>query len=193
MIETTRVTAAPSLVRVVVGVDPGVSGTPEGASETGIVVAAKGEDGHGYVLADATVRATPDGWARAVVDAYRRHQADRVVAEVNQGGDLVRRVLAHVDPTLPITTVRAAVGKRVRAEPAAALHEQGRVHHVGTFADLEDQMVSWTQGSGASPDRPDALVWALTDLFDLTPSVFDPALIEAALDPDVQPLGGADR
>jgi len=120
------------------------------------------------VLADRSVTgASPAGWAGAVVRAFRRFDADRVVAEVNQGGDMVTAMLKSVDASLPVSTVRATRGKFLRAEPVAALYEQGRVAHAGAFAELEDQMCDFGPdglSSGRSPDRLDALVWALTAL-----------------------------
>ena len=137
----------------------------ENANETGIIVAGKGRDGHAYVIEDLSCRLSPDGWARRAVSGYHRHRADRIVAEVNNGGDLVERVIRTVDPSVPYRAVRASRGKAVRAEPVAALYEQGRVHHVGLFADLEDQMCAFTPDQYAgSPDRVDALVWCLTEL-----------------------------
>lgn len=149
---------------VVVGVDPAVT-AGGGACETGIVVAARGRDGRAAVLADHSLRAGPDGWARRVVEAWRQHRAARVVVEVNQGGDLVRQVLRTVDAAVPVAPVRARLGKLGRAAPVAALYEQGRVAHAGVFAALEDQMTSFTGGDGeGASDRLDALVWALSDL-----------------------------
>ncbi len=171
-IDAGRVRAAPELVRVVVAIDPAVSAA-EGADETGIVVVGKGIDGHGYVLADRSLRASPDHWARVAVSAYHEHRADRVVAEKNQGGDLVETTLRTVDPTLPYRGVTASRGKRTRAEPVAALYEQGRVHHVGPFPELEDQLCAALPDGGTGPDdRLDALVWALTEL-DLAGSGWD--------------------
>ena len=161
-IDKHRVARAPAMQRVVVAIDPAVS-TGEGSAETGIVAAGLGEDGHGYVLADRSGEYTPDGWGRESVALYRLQKADRIVAEANQGGDLVESNLRTVDTSVPITLVHASRGKRTRAEPVSALYEQGKVHHVGSLAKLEDQMVTW-DGSGASPDRMDALVWALTAL-----------------------------
>ena len=160
-----RVRSAPELRRVVVAVDPAVT-SGDNADETGIVVAAQAHDGHCYVLADYSGRYSPDQWARRAVWALEHHQADRVVAEVNQGGDLVERLLRTVDPRLPFRAVRASRGKATRAEPVAALYEQGRVHHLGCLAQLEDQLCRFTSSGLAdgSPDRVDALVWALTDL-----------------------------
>jgi phage terminase large subunit-like protein len=132
------------------------------------VVAGIDGKGRAVVLADCSVEAaTPAGWAIAVARAYRRFEADRIVAEINQGGDMVVATLRGVDEMLPITTVRAARGKHARAEPVAALYEQGRVAHAGRFASLEDQMCDFGPdglSSGRSPDRLDALVWALTAL-----------------------------
>jgi predicted phage terminase large subunit-like protein len=159
-----RVLAAPELERVVVAVDPAAT-SGEDADETGIVVAAKGADGHGYVLADRTCRLSPDGWARRAVDAYHQHKADRLVAETNNGGEMVELTVRTVDRAVAYTAVHASRGKRTRAEPVAALYEQGKVHHVGGFSDLEDQMCNYTpDGYDGSPDRVDALVYALTDL-----------------------------
>jgi phage terminase large subunit-like protein len=157
-----RVMGVPELVRVVVGVDPAVTASEE-ADETGIVVVGLGTDGHGYVLDDRSLRGTPDGWGREAMAAYHRHRANGIVVEVNQGGDLVRHLLSTLDRHVPIREVRASRGKVARAEPVAALYEQGRIHHVGTFGPLEDQLCGWTPGHD-SPDRLDALVWAVTEL-----------------------------
>lgn len=156
-----RVDSAPDLVRVVVGVDPAVSDTGD---ETGIVVAGRDARGEGFVLEDASLRGTPDVWARKVVEVFDRHLADAVVVEVNQGGQMVAEVLRTVRPSLPIREVRATKGKLTRAEPISAMYEQGRVHHVGKFLELEEQMVTWSPAAGKSPDRMDALVWAFTEL-----------------------------
>lgn len=160
-----RVTRHPELARVVVAVDPEAS-SAEGAAETGIVVAGLGTDGHGYVLADLSLRASPATWGAAVVAAYHTHAADRVLGEVNNGGEMIERVIRTTPggDRLPYTALHASRGKQARAEPVAGLYEQGRVHHVGVFPDLEDQLCNWVQGAGASPDRLDALVWALTAL-----------------------------
>jgi predicted phage terminase large subunit-like protein len=154
---------APDMDRIVVAVDPAVTSGDE-SDETGIVVAAMGADGRYYVLDDLSGRMTPDGWGRAAVDAYYRYRADRIVAEVNNGGDLVERLLRAVDTNVPYTAVTASRGKMVRAEPIAALYEQKRVYHVGSFPQLEDQMTTFVGGTNKSPDRLDALVWALTEL-----------------------------
>lgn len=164
VLDDLRRTTAPELVRVVVAIDPAVT-SGEDSDETGIVVAGRGADGHGYVLADLSCRMSPDGWARRAVNALQDHKADRIVAEVNNGGDLVERVIRTVERTVPYKAVHASRGKRVRAEPIAALYEQGKVHHVGSLPDLEDQMCTYLpEGSDKSPDRVDALVWALTEL-----------------------------
>ncbi|MEI6065554.1 MAG: terminase family protein, partial [Pseudanabaena sp. ELA748] len=165
MLDGSRVDRAPlALRRVVVAVDPAVTST-ESSDETGIVVAGVGTDGHGYVIADHTGKYSPADWARLAVRLYREHKADRIVAESNQGGDMVAHTIRTVDPGAPVKLVHASRGKRTRAEPVVALYEQGRVHHVGVLAALEDQLCTWDAStSEASPDRLDALVWALTDL-----------------------------
>jgi phage terminase large subunit-like protein len=166
-IEACRVTATPELVRLVIGVDP-PAGT--GGDACGIVVAGLGRDGCGYVLDDASVAgASPEGWARAVAGAAARWRADRVVAEANQGGAMVKSVLLAADCALPVALVHATRGKSARAEPVATLYEAGRVRHAGAFAALEDEMCGMIagggyEGPGRSPDRADALVWALSEL-----------------------------
>ena len=163
-IDASRVRTEPQLRRVVVGVDPAVTSNAS-SDETGIVVAGIGHDGRFYVLADYSGRYSPDQWASRAVEAYRTHKADRIVAERNQGGDLVERTLRTVDRNAAITTVHAMRGKALRAEPIAALYEQARVSHVGALSMLEDQMTAWDPASDAkSPDRVDALVYAMTEL-----------------------------
>lgn len=154
---------APDLTRVVVAVDPAASSN-EDSDETGIIVAAQGVDKDWYVLADRSCRLPPDGWARRAVAAYDEFGADRIVAEVNNGGDMVESVLRTVRPTIPYTKVHASRGKAIRAEPIAALYAQRRVWHTQPFPELEDQCINWTPDSGTSPDRLDALVWCLTEL-----------------------------
>ena len=165
-LEAIRLRQPGPLSRIVVAVDP--PATASVASVCGIVVAGLDGGGRAVVLADGSVTgASPAGWAGAVVRAFRRFDADRVVAEVNQGGDMVTAMLRSVDAGLPVSTVRATRGKFLRAEPVAALYEQGRVAHAGAFAELEDQMCDFGPdglSSGRSPDRLDALVWALTAL-----------------------------
>jgi phage terminase large subunit-like protein len=168
LIEGCRVAAAPGLSRVVVAVDPPAGGRD--ADACGIVVAGKGHDGRAYVVADASVGGlSPEGWARAVAAAAARYDADRVIAEANNGGDMVHAVLRSVEAALPVRLVRASHGKVTRAEPVAALYEAGRVAHVGAFPLLEDEMCGLIAGGayagpGRSPDRADALVWALSEL-----------------------------
>jgi predicted phage terminase large subunit-like protein len=158
-----RLEKAPGLTRIVVAVDPAVT-SGDSADDTGIVVAGRGADGHAYVLADATCHLSPDRWAKRVVSVCHAHAADRVIAEVNNGGELVETVLRTVDRALPFKSIHASRGKRTRAEPVAALYEQGKVHHVGGFPELEDELCTWVPGEGESPDRLDALVWALTEV-----------------------------
>lgn len=161
-LDALRRPAPAALRRVVVAVDPAVSSTSE-SDETGIVAAGFADDGHVYVLADESGRWSPAEWAARTARLYERLQADRVIAEANQGGALVEANLRAASAHLPVTLVHASRGKRARAEPVAALYEQARVHHVGALARLEDQLCTW-DGSGASPDRLDALVWAVTAL-----------------------------
>ena len=162
-IDETRVDEAPELVRIVVAIDPAVTSGEE-SDETGIVVVGKGADGRGYVLADRSCRDTPSGWAHRAVQAFHDFNADRIVAEKNQGGDMVEQTIRSVLPTAPYKGITAKQGKRLRAEPIAALYEQGRISHVGSFDILEDQMTTWLPDSGLSPDRLDALVHGLTEL-----------------------------
>jgi phage terminase large subunit-like protein len=167
LIERARVRVAPELRRVVVAVDPPAGSGPR-SDACGIVVAGTAADDRAYVLADWTrERASPLDWAGAVIAAFRRYAADRVVVEINQGGELVETVIRQIDRSVPVRTVRAMRGKWLRAEPVAALYEQGRVSHVGALPELEDEMSDFGPdglSGGASPDRVDALVWALTDL-----------------------------
>ncbi len=164
-----RIAKAPALTRVVVAIDPAVTST-EQSDETGIVVAGvsgSGADAHGYVLDDGSGRYSPKGWAQKAVDLFDYHQADRIIGETNNGGEMIEFTLrtVHADRALSYKAVHASRGKAARAEPVAALYEQGRIHHVGMFAELEDQLCTWEpQGRDKSPDRLDALVWALTEL-----------------------------
>jgi predicted phage terminase large subunit-like protein len=144
-------------------VDPAVT-SREGSDDTGIIVAGKGTDGHGYVLGDYTIHDTPKRWAEAAITAYNRHEANVIVGETNNGGDLVEMNIKAVDTSVPFKAVHASRGKTTRAEPISSLYEQGRVHHFGTFPDLEDQMCEWIPGAEKSPDRVDALVYALSVL-----------------------------
>lgn len=155
------------LVRIIVAVDPAVSANP-GSDETGIIVAGIDADGHGYVLEDASIKGTPEVWARKVAQAYERWGADAVVYEANQGGLMVETTLRSSGVTLPLRAVRATRGKVIRAEPISLLYEKGQVSHVGAFDELESQMTSFTldfnRAKQGSPDRLDALVWALSEL-----------------------------
>lgn len=188
MIDAARVQEAPEMARIVVAVDP--SGTrgeaDEEANDIGIVVVGLGVDGQGYVLADLTCNLSPDGWSRRVVNAYYEYEADRVIAETNFGGAMVASVIRSVDNTVPFAEVRASRGKVQRAEPIAAMYEQGRVSHVGALTKLEDQMMMMT-GAGyageGSPDRVDAAVWGLTDLMINTVPVFATAIPEFRVPP----------
>ena len=164
-LEETRVNKeqVPDLQRIVVAIDPAVTNN-EGSDETGIIVAGKGVDGRYYVLEDNSGRMSADHWARQSVQAYYKYDADRIVAEVNNGGDLVERLLRTIDTAVAYTPVTASRGKLVRAEPIAAMYEQQKVSHVGNFPHLEEQLCTFTLGSKTSPDRLDALVWALTEL-----------------------------
>ncbi len=162
-IEDSRITIdeVPELTRIFIAVDPK---TEAGAdSETGIVAVGLGRDRHGYLLDDASINSTPEGWARQVVAAYHRHEANAVVVEINQGGDMVSHTINTIQAGIPLRKVRATRSKATRAEPVAALYEQGKIHHVGTFGILEDQLCSWVTGD-KSPDRLDALVWGFTEL-----------------------------
>lgn len=168
LLEATRVSTHPDLTRIVVAIDPAVT-AEEHSDETGIVVAGIDRDGHGYVLADRSLRGSPHTWAQVAVGEYLAWHADRIVAEVNNGGDMVEHVIRGVAKEMQVSVaykqVRASRGKHLRAEPVSALYEQGRVHHVGLLPLLEDQMCSWEPLPGMpSPDRLDALVWALTEL-----------------------------
>lgn len=162
-IDNNRVRQIPQLSYVVVGVDPAVT-SKAGSDDTGIIAAGKGTDGHGYVLGDYTVHDTPKAWAEAAITAYNKHEANKIIGEKNNGGDLVEANIKAVNPVIPFEAVHASRGKATRAEPISALYEQGLVHHFGTFPELEDQMCEWVPGAEKSPDRVDALVWALTML-----------------------------
>ena len=167
-IDDSRAKSAPdSLVEVVVAIDPAVSSNPR-SDETGIVVAGVDSEKRCYVLADGSGRMTPNDWAERAIALYDKYSADRIIGETNNGGDLVREVLhtASGGHTFRFIAVNASRGKYARAEPIAALYEQGKVHHIGTFPELEDQMCTWTPKGPAdvSPDRMDALVWAITQL-----------------------------
>lgn len=163
-LEQNRVTEFPELRRVVVAIDPAVTSGDE-SNETGIVVVGVGQNDHIYVLDDVTLKASPMGWAKEAIAAFNKNNADRVIAETNNGGDMIEHTIRTTEGgrNIPFKQVRASRGKHTRAEPIAALYEQGRAHHVGTFGELEDQLCQWIPGDD-SPDRLDALVWAVTEL-----------------------------
>ena len=166
-LEACRVAAAPPLMRVVVAVDPPASAR-DGADACGIVAVGRADDGTIYVVADESAGGlTPQGWAVKAIALWRRLQADALVAEINMGGDMVKAVMREADASVPVITVRATRGKYLRAEPVSQLYEQGRVKHAGVFPALEDEMCDFGLdglSSGRSPDRLDALVWAVTAL-----------------------------
>lgn len=168
MISKARVWECPELVKVVVGVDP-----PGGKTECGIVVAGVGEDGHGYIIEDCSFRASPEKWGKEVVLAYNRHGANKIIGEINFGGDMVDHTVMiaarDLGIVVPYEGVRTSKGKHIRAEPVAALYEQGRIHHVGKFDALEAEMTTWTppepgKSEKNSPNRMDAMVWAVSKL-----------------------------
>lgn len=161
ILESTRVSHYPALRRIVVGVDPAAGAV----TENGIVAAGLGSDGHGYVLDDVSLAGLPDAWAKQVLAVHHKVNGDRIIAESNNGGEMVRFTLQTVERNAPVLLIHASRGKQARAEPVAALYEQGRVHHVGMFAAMEDELCSWVPGEGhPSPNRLDAMVWALTEL-----------------------------
>jgi len=170
MIDEKRVKKSdlPDMQRVVVAIDPAAEGTEDGHSETGIVVVGLGVDGRGYVLDDLSCRLSPLGWARRALSGYDLYSADAIIAETNQGGTMVEHTIRGARDGVPFRAVKASRGKVTRAEPIAALYEQGRISHVGSFPEMEDQMVLFTaygiEGDGAA-DRVDALVWAISELF----------------------------
>ena len=158
----------PQLQRVVVAIDPAVT-SGEDADETGIIAAGLGNDGHGYVLDDQSGLYTPTDWAKEAIALYRARKGDRIVAEVNNGGEMVENTLRVVDHHVPYRAIHASRGKVIRAEPISALYEKGLVHHVGSFSILEDQLCAFTSDfdrktAGYSPDRLDALVWVFSEL-----------------------------
>lgn len=157
LIEETRVRDVPPLQKIVIGLDPG--------HDAGIIAVGLGEDGHGYVLEDLSLSGSPATWAGQAIAGYHKYKANAIIAETNHGGEMVITTIATQDPRVATRKVWASQGKYARAEPVSALYEKGRVHHVGMFAALEDQMCSWVPGEGMpSPNEYDACVWALTDL-----------------------------
>ena len=162
VIEASRVTVCPTLTRIVVAIDPSVT-SGEGSDEAGIVTGGLGKDGNGYLLADLSRRDSPMGWATVAIEEYRRQRADRIVGEVNNGGDMIEQTLRTIDPNISYEAVNASRGKLIRAEPICALYEQGRIHHVGNFEQLEEEICSYVPGA-TSPNRMDAMVWLFTKL-----------------------------
>jgi phage terminase large subunit-like protein len=163
LIDRNRLKKAPALSRIVVSIDPAVTNN-QSSDETGIIVCGSDSAGHGYVLGDYSFKGSPLDWASKAVSVFDEWKADSILVEVNQGGDMVSAVLKQIRHSLPIREVRAHVGKRLRAEPVAAMYEQGRIHHIGEFAVLEDQMTVWTPDDSYSPDRIDAMVQAFSNL-----------------------------
>lgn len=168
-IDALRVAVPQPLSRIVVAIDPAAT-SGDSADDSGIIVAGLGLDGHGYILHDASMNGSPDDVCREAVRLFHLYEADRIIAEANNGGDWIEAVLRAADPDIPYRKVTASRGKVTRAEPASALYEQGKVHHVGGFPELEEQMTDFTtdfdrKAAGYSPDRVDALVWALKELF----------------------------
>ena len=166
-IDSARVSVAPEMRRIVVAVDPSGTRGDGAGDDVGIIVVGLGVDGDGYVLEDGSCNFSPEGWGKRAVDLYHKWGADRIVAERNYGGDMVRFTIATADKKAAFSEVVASRGKWVRAEPISALYEKGRVHHVGEFSDLEDQLCNFTTAGyigDRSPDRGDALVWGLTEL-----------------------------
>lgn len=172
IIENNRRNKAPQLIRVAIAVDPQATDNIM-SSETGIIGGGLSEDRHVWILEDATTKGSPDKWGNAAVAAYHKLLADRIVGEVNNGGDMVEYVIRSIEPNISFESVRASRGKYTRAEPVSALYEQGKIHHVGNFPDLEDQLCEWVPGD-KSPDRLDALVWLV---YELMPDMFQDAFI----------------
>tara|TARA_R100000951_G_scaffold57914_1_gene48638 strand:- start:12809 stop:13909 length:1101 start_codon:yes stop_codon:yes gene_type:complete len=153
----------PDFTSVIVAIDPAVT-SHENSDETGIVVVGKDNNNQYYVIDDLSGRYSPDAWGNKAISAFEEYKADRIVAEVNNGGDLVERLLRNIDSQIPYRSVRASRGKIARAEPVSALYEQGRVRHIKIFSELENQMCTYTGQSKPSPDRLDALVWGLSEI-----------------------------
>ena len=163
MIHSKPLLEIPALERIVVAIDPAVTANKT-SDDTGIIVVGRADTDEYYVLSDYSGKYSPDAWAGKAIDAYELHKADRIIGEVNNGGDMVEHTLRTIRTGIPYTAVHATRGKRIRAEPIAALYEQGKVFHAPGLNDLEEQLVSWTPDSSGSPDRLDALVWAMTEL-----------------------------
>ena len=162
-IDKGRAKVTPTLTRIVVAIDPAVTSNLD-SDETGIIIAGRGEDNHYYILEDKSGIFSPDVWIKRAIECYYQFDADRIVCEVNNGGDLIEKLLRVQDVNVPYVSVRASRGKMLRAEPISSLYEQNKVHHIGYFKELEEQMCQYTPDTIKSPDRLDALVWALTSL-----------------------------
>ena len=169
-IERNRVVKHPELVRIVVAIDPPATSlaTSDDPAEAGIIVAGLGTDGHGYMLADCSLIGTPNEWATAALTAYSLYAADAIIGEVNNGGEMIEAVIRNIAKEkemkhVPFIAVRATRGKQLRSEPISDLYQRDQIHHVGTFADTEDQQCNWVPGQ-RSPDRLDANVWGFTEL-----------------------------
>tara|TARA_R100001440_G_scaffold64218_2_gene84615 strand:+ start:815 stop:2086 length:1272 start_codon:yes stop_codon:yes gene_type:complete len=171
-IEQTRIEVTPDMQRIVIAVDPAVTSNKSTSDETGLIVAGRGIDNHFYILEDKSGVFSPDVWIKRAIELYYKFDADRIVCEVNNGGDLIEKLLRVQDVNVPYSSVRATRGKMLRAEPISALYEQGKVHHVGYFKHLEDQMCSYTPDTAKSPDRLDALVWGISSLMNSGKAIF---------------------
>lgn len=177
-IDDNRVSAAPELRQIVVAIDPAVTSN-KNSDETGILTVGIGVDGHGYVLSDASGIMSPNAWATAAIQQFDLHEANRIIGETNNGGDLVEMNMRTVRQSIPYEGVRASRGKATRAEPVAALYQQGKIHHVGHFRELETQMTTWSPQDDDSPDRIDALVWGVVSL-GMTQATKKPATLKRA-------------
>ncbi len=170
-IEESRIEVTPDMQRIVIAIDPAVTANSN-SDETGIIVAGRGVDNHFYILEDKSGVFSPDVWIKRAIELYYKFDADRIVCEVNNGGDLIEKLLRVQDVNVPYSSVRATRGKMLRAEPISALYEQGKVHHVGYFKELEEQMCSYTPDTVKSPDRLDSLVWGITSLMNSGKAIF---------------------
>jgi phage terminase large subunit-like protein len=170
-IEQNRIEVTPDMQRIVIAIDPAVTANSN-SDETGIVVAGRGVDNHFYILEDKSGVFSPDVWIKRAIELYYKFDADRIVCEVNNGGDLIEKLLRVQDVNVPYSSVRATRGKMLRAEPISALYEQGKVHHVGYFKELEEQMCSYTPDTVKSPDRLDSLVWGISSLMNSGKAIF---------------------
>jgi len=176
-IEQNRIEVTPDMQRIVIAVDPAVTSNKNisgkrDSDETGIIVAGRGVDNHFYILEDKSGVFSPDVWIKRAIELYYKFDADRIVCEVNNGGDLIEKLLRVQDCNIPYSSVRATRGKMLRAEPISALYEQGKVHHVGYLKELEEQMCSYTPDTVKSPDRLDALVWGISSLMNSGRAIF---------------------